>query len=205
MSDAVEIKCEKVGAQSLIDRQRLERLVSVSRTALSLKLKGDVAEVGVYKGGSALTLAEAFDSSKKTLYLFDTFEGIPYSDSRIDGHKQGDFNDVSFESTTKLFADYEAEIRKGIFPKTTQGLENKLFCCVHIDTDVYQSIKDCIEFFYPRLVDGGFLVFDDWEWQYCRGVKKAIEEYFGDRIEKPLGFHMQCVIQKGREIPEISK
>ena len=39
------------------------------------KIEGDIAEVGVYKGGSAKLICEA--TNKKPVYLFDTFEGLP--------------------------------------------------------------------------------------------------------------------------------
>jgi O-methyltransferase len=189
--------------QSLVSEDRHRRLEKVASKIISYKLKGSIAEVGVYKGGTALTLAKVFSKTKKKLYLFDTFEGIPYADSEVDVHKQGDYGDVSFKSIEDMFSGYNNEIRKGIFPATAKGLEKKKFCFVHIDTDVYQSVKDCIEFFYPRVVDGGYLIFDDWEWKYCPGVKKGVEEFLIGKIEKPSFFNMQCVIQKGREVAEI--
>src|SRR4051812_23722242 len=39
----------------------------------ALKLPGEVAEVGVYKGGTARMLAKIFAPTGKTVYLFDTF------------------------------------------------------------------------------------------------------------------------------------
>jgi hypothetical protein len=39
------------------------------------KLAGDLAEVGVYQGGSAKLIAEA--KGDRPLHLFDTFEGLP--------------------------------------------------------------------------------------------------------------------------------
>jgi len=39
------------------------------------KITGDIAEVGVYQGGSAKLICEA--KGDKNLHLFDTFEGLP--------------------------------------------------------------------------------------------------------------------------------
>ena len=39
------------------------------------KIAGDIAEVGVYKGGTAALICKV--RGDKSLYLFDTFEGIP--------------------------------------------------------------------------------------------------------------------------------
>ena len=45
---------------------------AVEKTA---KIEGDIAEVGVYKGGSAKLICEAKET--KNLHLFDTFNGLP--------------------------------------------------------------------------------------------------------------------------------
>src|ERR1700687_2843089 len=48
----------------------------INRSVQSVgKVAGDLAEVGVYEGGSARVILEA--ESHKTLHLFDTFEGLP--------------------------------------------------------------------------------------------------------------------------------
>ena len=46
--------------------------MAVKRTG---KIEGDIAEVGVYRGGSAKLICEA--KGNKQLHLFDTFEGLP--------------------------------------------------------------------------------------------------------------------------------
>ena len=61
----------------------------------SLGVTGDFWECGVYQGGTAALLAEVIrkkDASKaKHLCLFDTFEGMPATDSEKDLHRRGDF------------------------------------------------------------------------------------------------------------------
>ena len=41
---------------------------------------GDLAEVGVYKGGTAVIMADMYQD--REIYLFDTFEGLPYVDEK---------------------------------------------------------------------------------------------------------------------------
>ncbi|OIO21464.1 hypothetical protein COT30_02625 [Candidatus Micrarchaeota archaeon CG08_land_8_20_14_0_20_49_17] len=53
------------------------------------KISGQIAEVGVYKGGSAKLICET--KGDKELYLFDTFEGLPVPSERDPEFKQGDF------------------------------------------------------------------------------------------------------------------
>jgi O-methyltransferase len=54
------------------------------------RLDGNFAEIGVYRGGTAKLLANITDGAKRELHLFDTFDGMPDTDSR-DLHTAGDF------------------------------------------------------------------------------------------------------------------
>ena len=53
------------------------------------RLQGDVAEVGVYRGGTARLLSRAVAPARKTVRLFDTFEGMPSTDPQRDRHRTG--------------------------------------------------------------------------------------------------------------------
>ncbi len=44
--------------------------------------------------------------------------------------------------------------------------------------DTEQATRDAIEFFWPRLVPGGKIVVDDYGWEPCAGVKKAVEDFY---------------------------
>ena len=60
--------------------QRLYSIYLTVRYVVEAEVPGDVAECGVFKGGSAVMLAESFayfgDMTRK-IFLFDTFEGWP--------------------------------------------------------------------------------------------------------------------------------
>ena len=58
---------------------RIDRCYSLYQLAKieALTQKGDVAQVGVYRGGTARMIAECFTHTQKSFYLFDTFEGRP--------------------------------------------------------------------------------------------------------------------------------
>jgi O-methyltransferase len=71
-------------------------------------------------------------------------------------------------------------------PQTFQGLEHNQFSFVHINCDFYQPTIDCCEFFYPRLVSGGVIVFDDYGFPSCRGEKDAADEFFADKPDRPF-------------------
>jgi len=48
-----------------------------------------------------------------------------------------------------------------------------------LDTDFYESTKVELEILYPRLVNGGILIIDDYgSWKGCR---KAVDDYFKNK------------------------
>ena len=101
------------------------------------------------------------------LHLFDTFEGMPETDLHKDLHKKGDFADTSFEAVklriTSLVHDHSVvEFHQGLIPNTFRNLESHHISFAHIDVDIYQSVIDCCNFIYPRMENGGFMVFDDY-------------------------------------------
>lgn len=80
-------------------------------------LDGEVAEVGVYKGGSAKILCETKGS--KALHLCDTFEGLPGTQEE-DLVKKGWLNDVSLKEVKNYLSAYNnVYFYKGIFSNTT--------------------------------------------------------------------------------------
>jgi len=149
-------------------------------------LEGDIAEVGVYKGGTARLIARTSRQFKKTVHLFDTFEGMPKTDSIKDIHKEKDFNDTSLEAVTKYLKDCDVSINKGFFPESGKTVENLKFALVHLDVDIYKSVKEACAFFYPRMVAGGIIIVDDYGFPSCPGAKLAIDEFFNDKQEKPI-------------------
>jgi hypothetical protein len=162
------------------------------------KLQGSAAEVGVYKGGSIALIA--FHISDKTVYGFDTFEGLPTT-KNIDRHHKGDFNNVSYKEVKgKLKAFKNIELIKGLFPQETSFfIKNKKFSLVHLDVDLYQSHLDSLEFFYPRMVKGGVIIIDDYEWHGCPGVTESTNEFFKNKPEKVQKKvqHQAFIVKKG--------
>jgi O-methyltransferase len=158
--------------------------------------EGEVAEVGVYKGGTARILA--LGCPNKRVHLFDTFTGMPSSDPTIDYHPVGDFADTSLESVQRLLSDCpNVEFHVGMFPGTAGPIENTRFCLVHLDVDNYQSNRESLAFFYDRMVPGGAIVFDDYLWEHTPGIKKSIDEFLADKPERVMvTAEYQCVMYK---------
>ncbi len=158
------------------------------------KINGEMAEVGVANGATAKIIS-VFKINKK-LYLFDTFEGVPFVDKEDDSSiKIGDCKSSLEFVKNNLKGEKDIEFYKGIFPKTAYAIGDKRFSFVHLDVDIYQSTKDALDFFYPRLNRGGILLSHDYS-QY-KGVKRAFDEFFIDKPEPVVALcESQCFIIK---------
>jgi O-methyltransferase len=185
--------------KTLVSPDRCYILYTLLRQAMHIK--GDVWECGVYKGGTAAMMAAILKDNcpSKRLYLFDTFEGMPETDDDKDLHKKGDFSDTSLVAVTNYIGpDYVCVFRKGFMPETFIGLESAQIAFAHIDVDIYKSIIDCLQFIWPRLSYGGFIVFDDYGFPTCPGARLAVDEFFEREACVPLCLPTgQALIFKG--------
>jgi O-methyltransferase len=165
----------------------LERSYVLHQLALqALRLGGDFWECGVYRGGTAMLLAKIVRENGPKLRLFDTFEGMPDTDGGKDFHVKGDFSDTSMEAVRSRIPGDFVRFHKGFMPETFAGLEDSRIAFAHIDVDIYKSIVDCCDFIFPRLLVGGFMIFDDYGFPSCPGARKAVDDFFRDRRAVPL-------------------
>jgi len=164
-------------------------------TLKTKKIEGDIAEVGVFKGGSAKIIAEL--KGNKNLHLFDTFEGLPdlseYDDS-TQFHK-GDYI-ASFQDVKNYLNKYpQVYFYKGLFPATAESIKKNKFSFVNLDVDIYESTLDCLNFFYSRMTKGGIIISHDYS--SSTGVKKAFDDFFKDKSEIILELTgTQCMVIK---------
>jgi O-methyltransferase len=180
-------------------RHRLYNLYCLANSVLGME--GDVYECGVYRGGSAFVLAELcrrHGTSPERLHLFDTFGGMPVADSDLDRYAVGSFSDTSLDSVKELLAENpEINVHPGIIPNTFSEVYDTPVRFAHIDVDQYESTKDCVEFIFPRLAIGGVMLIDDYGFPACYGAREAVDDYFENRLEKPLALPTgQAVIWK---------
>lgn len=177
---------------SLVGIDKISNLKDLVKSTSNLS--GDVCEVGVYRGGTAKIISENIENSN--LFLFDTFEGMPYYDPNNDKEwGVGTFDQTDYEIVKSLFHTKEnVKVFKGVFPSdTSHHISDKVFKFVHLDVDNYQPYKECLEFFYERMVKGGIILFDDYDCGCCPGANKAVDEFFSDKpeeIQKNVGVYI---------------
>jgi Glycosyltransferase family 9 (heptosyltransferase)/Macrocin-O-methyltransferase (TylF) len=165
------------GNRSLVN---FDRLAVIRNLVLETnRLAGDVAELGVYQGGTAKLIRHY---AAGTLHLFDTFAGIPTDDA--DGkHLAGEFPGNLAEVQALV---PNATYHVGSFPATAPD-DGTRYRFVHLDADTYQSTAAGLDYFAPRMVVGGVIVLDDYGWWKCPGVGRALHERFSEkRIERTV-------------------
>jgi hypothetical protein len=119
---------------------------------------GCFVEVGVYWGGSAHHLLALAKKQQRALYLYDTFEGMPYMDEQdVAGVPVGVLK-TSEARVRGLLGRYPT-ITKGIFP--CEPMPPAPIAFAHIDVDAYRSTKETAAALAPLMASGGIMWFDD--------------------------------------------
>lgn len=182
-------------SHSLLPLQAKYALYCLARNAVR-RCSGEIAECGVYKGGTAKILAELIPD--RPLHLFDTFAGMPDTDPTRDLHKAGDFADTDVASVRNYLSSHKnVTCVPGLIPNTLDVVRDRTFSFVHIDLDIYQAIQSACDFFYPRMQSGGIMLFDDYGYPSCPGARAAVDEFFADKPEAPMVIGVgQCFAQK---------
>ena len=197
---------EKVRSKAL--SSTIKNTVPISGTWLMIELlnnllpknEGDVAEFGVYHGGNSKIVLEFSQIPKYLKYhLFDSFKGFP---SIVDSDKvhqedldsiasdkvhPDNFKDTDYNQVRDTFSNMNnVIIHKGWFQDTIQNIKDCNFTLVHIDCDIYDSTKFCINNLSKSMKKGGFMLFHDYWypkqklpegcWIPYKGVKKAVDE-----------------------------
>jgi O-methyltransferase len=168
-------------------------------------MDGCIAECGTFKGlGSFMfchTLRQAdpgFDGSG--FHIFDSFEGLsePTAEDHIQDARAGLTGSAymgagsfqgGLEHVRQALSEFPAiEFHKGWIPESFKNLPEREYRFVHIDVDLYEPTRDSLEYFYPRLREGGVIVCDDYAHLQWPGARKALDEYCG-----PKGVPVLCL------------
>ena len=155
----------------------------------------DFAECGCWWGHSTWVLSKLVQNSGQHInfHVFDSFEGGLSDVGAEDKNLAKNLTQKEIGIEKRLFSSDESFVRnnlkefkfvkfyKGWIPDRFKEVENKKFQFVHIDVDLYQPTFDSIEFFFPRLVEGGVIVCDDYNICQFGGCKEAIDNYLKDK------------------------
>lgn len=158
-------------------------------------LKGDYVECGVWRGGMSAAIAEILGSDRR-IHLFDSFEGLPPA-AEIDGKEalewQSNVESPSYHSNcaaeeifvkdAMVLAQHTNYITyKGWFDQTLAEFAGEHISLLRLDGDWYDSILVCLQQLFPKVIEGGIVILDDYyTWDGCA---KAVHDYLSE-IKSP--------------------
>lgn len=165
--------------------------------ALCAGLDGDLIEAGVGLGGTSIFLGQIARRLGKRVHAYDSFEGLPPPDVVHDNpyFVAGDY--AFGDPTETMLAKVERQIDrfglrgvvmpvKGFFRDSLGDMPpDQRFCFAHLDSDLYDSVRESLEAIYPRLVDGGILVIDDF-FHHAMGPRRAASDFFNRSRIRPV-------------------
>ena len=170
-------------------RRRDRFRILVRQFERTLTLEGRVAECGCFRGLSSFLLCSClrqhdglFDGTGYEIY--DSFCGL--SDPQPEDAPTAESDELVVSSLrARNFAFPLQEVQRALadFPGIGYGAgwipdafpnDERRYRFVHVDVDLYQPTKASLEYFWSRLVPGGLMVCDDYNWE---GAKRAVEEF----------------------------
>ncbi len=184
---------------TMVSTEALVDLAHQVRAVLAYGIPGDFVECGAWRGGASFLMADLLRQAgvaDRKVWLCDSFEGIP-PPQEIDGaaakawaeNKEGQFSfdnlRVSLEdvqqSAARLGLASHTEFVKGYFEQTLPAVRERIgpISILRIDCDWYASVRCCLDNLYDQVVEGGFVIFDDYH--TFDGCARAVHEFLGER------------------------
>jgi O-methyltransferase len=152
-----------------------------SREIHRVGVPGDIAEVGVGEGGTALLLNHHFADRK--LLLFDTFTGFDARDLTrneelgLGGAPYPLSRSPAERVVEALPRPENVELHPGWFPESAAGLQDRSFALVHIDVGLYQPTYAALRWFSGRVSHRGYILVADYEHESAIGVAHAVRQH----------------------------
>ena len=165
-------------------------------------VEGDIVECGVGWGrtllGWAMLCHDAGDSRR--IWGFDSFEGFPApteEDASPRAPKQGEWSEATLDNIMAVlrqgglspnYIRTKVTLVQGFFDKSLPNYTGDKIALLHIDADLYASYQTVLNQLYDKVAHGGVIAFDEYmgtrEHYNFPGAKKAIDEFFADRVER---------------------
>jgi hypothetical protein len=171
-------------------------LYEAVRYIIAKGIKGDFVECGVFFGGASMLIAKtllALNDTSRDLWLYDSFQGFVGKQAKDDITWYGDsitmrlpdFDTIAMDNIASTgYPPEKIKLVKGDIEKTAVENQNGQIALLRLDTDTYHSTRAELEHFYPKLVQGGALIIDDYG--HALGARRATDEYLLDPSRRIL-------------------
>jgi O-methyltransferase len=153
---------------------------------MQASIPGSMAEVGMYRGGSARIICSL--KGAKKFYGFDTFQGLPgrdHQDEKWFRAKQFSADKQVVAASLSGFKD--VVLTEGVFPASGSVLDGQRLSFANLDVDLYSGMISSLNFLWDKLSDRGVILIHD---AHLSGVKKAITEFLEN--QEAMRFDAGC-------------
>lgn len=164
-------------------------LVCIWAAAHAANLEGDFVECGVNTGIYSIAICDYLDFNKldKNFWLLDTYEGSPVE--QMTGDELERYGDRKKEQNARIYFEcYDlaksnfaawprALLVRGMIPDTLGDVGAEKIAYLSIDMNFVAPERAALEYFWPKMVRGGIVVFDDYGWKDYRLQKDAHDEW----------------------------
>jgi O-methyltransferase len=211
---------EKCRDYTLTPVEAMYTMYDAAAHVAKANIPGDVAECGVWKGGSSMIVALALlehGAGDRRIFLYDTFEGTPQMETRDTNVGNGPFQlmmqitSLMRGGSSGIFYAPLEEVRanmqltgypadrvvlvKGMVENTLPAQAPQHISLLHLDSDLYRSTYHELTHLFPRLSVGGVLIIDDYgTW---KGSREATDQYFK---ENGVSMYLKRVGDSGARI-----
>ena len=176
-------------AHTMIGVKRLRNVQTCVEDVIESDVPGDLIETGVWRGGSVILMRavlKAYDISDRTVWVADSFRGLPLPDaSRYPadaGENLHEYEElaVSLEQVRENFSMYglldgQVEFLEGWFRDTLPNAPIEQLAVMRLDGDYYESTWDALSSLYPKLSSGGHAIIDDYH--LLEGCRAAVDDF----------------------------
>lgn len=173
---------------TMIGMKRLDNLQFCCEEVIRNRVRGDFIETGVWRGGAVIfmrAILKAHAINHRVVWVADSFSGLPPPNSAkypADGgdlhhtldHLRVSEEDVKSHFSTFGLLDSQVRFLKGWFSETLPTAPISELAVLRLDGDMYESTMDALNYLYPKLSRGGFIIIDDYALTGCR---KAVDDF----------------------------
>jgi O-methyltransferase len=186
-------------SHTMLGRKRLDNIEHCFRSIVAESVPGDFIECGVWRGGAVAFmrgLLEAYDVVGRTVWVADSFAGLPPPTHPEDVAFGLDLSRelypmlaISLETVKRTFEVYglmddRVRFLPGWFKDTLPSAPIERLALLRLDGDIYESTMDALSALYDKLVPGGYVIVDDLPVPTCR---KAVDHFRAARgIVEPI-------------------
>ena len=181
LDDAEFVKAWESNAEGDADRAiAWRRYILACAGYHCVQLDGDFVECGAYTGVGVKTVVDYLGGTAfpKTFWAYDLFEHEEWM-----AHHAMPEHGPTLETRVRSKFDAYSQVRifKGPIPEVFDGQSPEAIAYLHIDLNEAPAEVAALESLFDRVVPGGIVILDDYEWSAYRGQKLAEDPWFEAR------------------------